>query len=97
MRWASQILFSFSDYAPDSATVLQGNVANDVETEQIVHEALTTSFFDAPLGSPHGRHILPRYTSYVQHRGSIPLSWQQDTSTSSLKPPIHRKQVTWTI
>ena len=78
---------------------LQGNVANDVETEQIVSEALTTSFYttlvaSAGPGKRKSQHqtkqLNPRYTSYVQNRGSIPLSWLQDTSTSSLKPPIHR-------
>lgn len=68
-------------------------MANDVETEQIVHEALTTSFYSGPSDASEGRKLTPRYTSYVQHRGSIPLSWQQDTSTSSLKPPIHRKNL----
>ncbi|CEG84681.1 Putative Polyphosphoinositide phosphatase Fig4 [Rhizopus microsporus] len=29
-----------------------------------------------------------RYTSYVQHRGSIPLIWSQDTTNMSPKPPI---------
>ena len=49
--------------------ILQGNVANEVETEQIVSEALTTPFYcpqpryssdEAP------RRPNPRYTSYVQ-------------------------------
>ncbi|KAG8527458.1 uncharacterized protein KY384_007610 [Bacidia gigantensis] len=61
-----------------------GYVANDVETEQIVSEMLTTSFH-APgpilFGNPH-------YTSYVQHRGSIPLYWTQDNSGVSPKPGI---------
>ena len=62
-----------------------GYVANDVETEQIVSEMLTTSFH-APgpvlFANPH-------YTSYVQHRGSIPLYWSQDTSGVQPKPDIH--------
>lgn len=46
-----------------------GYVANDVETEQIVSESLTTSFH-----SPGPKLFAsPQYTSYVQHRGSIPL------------------------
>ncbi|OAD70259.1 hypothetical protein PHYBLDRAFT_115553 [Phycomyces blakesleeanus NRRL 1555(-)] len=61
----------------------KGFVANDVETEQIVAEMTTTSFHstDRLYGNP-------RYTSYVQHRGSIPLIWSQDTTNMSPKPPI---------
>ncbi|CAO3590022.1 unnamed protein product [Absidia cylindrospora] len=61
----------------------KGFVANDVETEQIVAELSTTSFhsYDHLYGNPH-------YTSYVQHRGSIPLIWSQDTTNMSPKPPI---------
>ncbi|KAF1966144.1 hypothetical protein BU23DRAFT_560472 [Bimuria novae-zelandiae CBS 107.79] len=61
-----------------------GYVANDVETEQIVSEALTTSFH-AP-----GPRLWsnPNYTSYVQHRGSIPLYWTQDNSGVTPKPDI---------
>ena len=48
---------------------MQGNVANEVETEQIVAEALTTPFY-----YPSYRHAdeqptrrpSPNYTSYVQ-------------------------------
>ncbi|KAI7860657.1 SacI homology domain-containing protein [Circinella umbellata] len=60
-----------------------GFVANDVETEQIVAEMTTTSFHstDRLFGNP-------RYTSYVQHRGSIPLIWTQDPTNMSPKPPI---------
>ena len=61
-----------------------GYVANDVETEQIVSEMLTTS-----LHAP-GPELFanPNYTSYVQHRGSIPLHWTQDNSGVSPKPDI---------
>ncbi|XP_010520516.1 PREDICTED: phosphoinositide phosphatase SAC3-like isoform X2 [Tarenaya hassleriana] len=52
-----------------------GNVANDVETEQIVSE-------DVAEGSP--MHI----SSVVQNRGSIPLFWSQETSRLNLKPDI---------
>lgn len=58
---------------------LQGHVANEVETEQIVHSGLLTAF------PPPGR---PGYTSFVQHRGSIPLFWSQDASNLTPKPPI---------
>ncbi|KAI9304518.1 SacI homology domain-containing protein [Cunninghamella echinulata] len=61
----------------------KGFVANDVETEQIVADLSTTSFHsnDKLYGNS-------RYTSYVQHRGSIPLIWSQDTTNMSPKPPI---------
>ena len=60
----------------------KGHVANDVETEQIVSEQLTTPFYDAS-----GR-ISDRYTSFVQHRGSIPLNWSQNADGVNPKPPI---------
>jgi hypothetical protein len=61
-----------------------GYVANDVETEQIVSEALTTSFH-----APGPKfYASPTYTSYVQHRGSIPLYWTQDNTGVTPKPPI---------
>jgi hypothetical protein len=44
---------------------MQGFVANDVETEQIVHDASTLSFKNGG------------YTSFVQLRGSVPLFWSQ--------------------
>lgn len=61
-----------------------GYVANDVETEQIVAESQTTSFH-AP--GPE-LYCSPQYTSYVQHRGSIPLYWTQDNTGVTPKPPI---------
>ena len=61
-----------------------GYVANDVETEQIVAEMLTTSFH-APGPALYAN---PNYTSYVQHRGSIPLYWTQDSTGVSPKPDI---------
>ncbi|RDW80822.1 hypothetical protein BP5796_05520 [Coleophoma crateriformis] len=61
-----------------------GYVANDVETEQIVAEVLTTSFH-----APGPRLFAnPNFTSYVQHRGSIPLYWTQDNTGVTPKPPI---------
>lgn len=61
-----------------------GYVANDVESEQIVSEALTTSFH-----APGPRlYTNPTYTSYVQHRGSIPLYWTQDNTGVTPKPDI---------
>lgn len=61
-----------------------GYVANDVETEQIVSEMSETSFH-APGPALYAN---PLYTSYVQHRGSIPLYWTQDNSGVSPKPDI---------
>ncbi|KAI9141587.1 SacI homology domain-containing protein [Paraphysoderma sedebokerense] len=67
----------------------QGFVANEVETEQIVHDASTTT---PPLLPDKLKIITERYnrhyTSFVQHRGSIPLYWSQDTSNMAPKPPI---------
>ncbi|XP_037072871.1 polyphosphoinositide phosphatase-like, partial [Pollicipes pollicipes] len=52
-----------------------GDVANEVETEQIVHDACVSS--------------LERgfFSSHVQVRGSVPCHWYQDTSRIP-KPPI---------
>jgi phosphatidylinositol 3,5-bisphosphate 5-phosphatase len=66
-----------------------GYVANDVETEQIVSEMLTTSFH-APGPTLFAN---PNYTSHVQHRGSIPLYWTQDSTAVSPKPDIHMSVV----
>ncbi|XP_073193100.1 polyphosphoinositide phosphatase isoform X5 [Lepidochelys kempii] len=54
----------------------EGDVANEVETEQILCDASVMSF---SAGS---------YSSYVQVRGSVPLYWSQDISTMMPKPPI---------
>ncbi|XP_052147570.1 phosphoinositide phosphatase SAC2 isoform X1 [Oryza glaberrima] len=53
----------------------KGRVANDVETEQIVFE-------DTPDEIPH------QISSVVQHRGSIPLIWFQETSRLNIRPDI---------
>jgi phosphatidylinositol 3,5-bisphosphate 5-phosphatase len=50
----------------------EGKVANDVETEQILIEKI-----------PNGK-----ITSYVQHRGSVPLFWCQDPNSMLPSPPI---------
>jgi len=55
---------------------MQGAVANEVETEQIVYDASLTLNHKA------------RFTSFVQHRGSIPLYWSQDVNKMVPKPPI---------
>ncbi|KAL5533429.1 FIG4 [Sanghuangporus sanghuang] len=73
----------------------EGNVANEVETEQIVSEALTTPFYypaprdfsSDPSERPR-RAPSPHYTSYVQYRGSIPIYWVQETNAMTPKPPI---------
>ncbi|KAM0874687.1 hypothetical protein ACQ4PT_037244 [Festuca glaucescens] len=51
----------------------KGRVANDVETEQIVYEAVSRP---------------TEVSSVVQNRGSIPLFWSQDTSKLHIKPDI---------
>ncbi|KAG9014934.1 phosphatidylinositol-3,5-bisphosphate 5-phosphatase [Tulasnella sp. 427] len=69
----------------------EGNVANEVETEQIVYDANTTAFYKpAPRHSDAAGQRIPNsgYTSYVQYRGSIPLFWAQDTTQTHVKPPI---------
>ncbi len=54
----------------------KGDVANEVETEQIVHENTLSSFKKANV------------TSFVQMRGSVPGHWTQDTTTMVPKPQI---------
>ncbi|XP_046335599.2 polyphosphoinositide phosphatase-like isoform X2 [Haliotis rufescens] len=54
----------------------EGAVANEIETEQIVHDASVT-FLE------HGK-----VTSFTQMRGSIPLFWSQDIAKMVPKPPI---------
>ncbi|THG95141.1 hypothetical protein EW026_g6457 [Hermanssonia centrifuga] len=75
----------------------EGNVANEVETEQIVSETLTTSFYypASPASNPGGkpRRPSPNYTSYVQYRGSIPIYWTQETTSMVPRPPIETVSV----
>lgn len=66
-------LFSCSRYLKRGVNE-KGRVANDVETEQIVIE-------DAP-------DWCTQISSVVQHRGSIPLFWSQETSRLNIKPDI---------
>ncbi|RKO96717.1 hypothetical protein CXG81DRAFT_9606, partial [Caulochytrium protostelioides] len=62
----------------------EGYVANDVETEQIVADATTSALFN-----PHHRECgRSPATSFVQHRGSIPLYWSQENTNLAPKPPI---------
>jgi len=53
-----------------------GDVGNEVETEQIA--------CDASIGIDKMGH----YTSFVQMRGSVPAQWAQDMSKIQPKPPI---------
>lgn len=53
-----------------------GDVANEVETEQIVHDSMVSSF------------TAGRYSSFVQLRGSVPGHWSQDISKMVPKPTI---------
>lgn len=55
---------------------LDGDVANEVETEQIVHDASVSDFSQG------------FYTSFVQMRGSLPDRWSQDATKMVPKPPI---------
>ncbi|TFY57215.1 hypothetical protein EVG20_g8632 [Dentipellis fragilis] len=70
----------------------EGNVANEVETEQIISEALTTPFYYPSQQRHSGEGVRyrlnPNYTSYVQYRGSIPIYWTQELNSMSPKPPI---------
>ncbi|RUS76932.1 hypothetical protein EGW08_015305 [Elysia chlorotica] len=61
-------------------TNLEGYVANEVETEQIVQDTSVT-FLN------HGK-----VSSFVQHRGSVPLFWSQDIAKMVPKPPISLDQ-----
>lgn len=55
---------------------LDGDVANEVETEQIVHDASVSNFAKG------------FYTSFVQLRGSLPDRWSQDATKIVPKPTI---------
>lgn len=54
----------------------QGDVANEVETEQIVHDSGLSSL------------SLGHFSAFVQLRGSIPAQWSQDISKIVPKPAI---------
>lgn len=69
----TDFLFSYSRFLKRGVNE-EGCVANDVETEQIV-------ISDVPDGST-------QISSVVQHRGSIPLFWSQQTSRFNVKPDI---------
>jgi len=58
----------------------EGKVANDVEHEQILHDESNSSSSGI-------------YCSYLQHRGSIPTFWTQESSVTMPKPPIELNRV----
>ena len=58
----------------------QGNVANDVEFEQIIQDETQSS----------GKGV---FSSYLQVRGSIPIFWTQESSVTMPKPPIELNRV----
>jgi hypothetical protein len=64
----------------------RGYVANEVETEQIVCDESTTALSAASKGRNNNNNSM--FSSFVQHRGSIPLYWSQEVSNMSPKPPI---------
>lgn len=57
---------------------IDGNVANEVETEQIVHDSSISSFKNG------------YFTSFVQMRGSLPDRWSQNSTKIVPKPQINR-------
>lgn len=59
-----------------------GNVANEVDTEQIVCHDHDCCHDDCSGGCP------AQVTSIVQNRGSIPLYWSQKASMLNPKPDI---------
>lgn len=100
---------------------IQGDVANEVETEQIVSENVITPLW-VPLGrfdslppepdlSSSMNHsecsassssfwrkrvkMNPKYSSFVQLRGSIPVYWTQIAANMQAKPPIHSKYLVY--
>ena len=58
----------------------QGNVANDVESEQILH--------DESQSTTDGV-----FSSFIQVRGSIPTFWTQESSVTMPKPPIELNRI----
>lgn len=55
----------------------EGHVANEVEIEQIVHNASSSGLYA-------GGH----YTAFLQLRGSVPSFWSQDLTGMRPKPQI---------
>ena len=69
-------LFTLTHTHTHTHTHTQGHVANEVETEQLVHDASSKL------------HSNGRFTSYIQLRGSVPSFWSQDLSGIKPKPQI---------
>lgn len=68
---------------------VDGYVANDVETEQIVSKPVTTPFYwPASRFDASTLRASPHFASYVMMRGSIPVFWTQDSNNMSPRPPI---------
>lgn len=61
-----------------------GHVANEVESEQIVSDTLTTPFTSKNLD----HKVNPNFTSFLQYRGSVPIFWSQDPQMG-IKPMIN--------
>ncbi|GAB5358073.1 hypothetical protein AAMO2058_000427600 [Amorphochlora amoebiformis] len=61
----------------------RGQVANDVEVEQIVN-----GFDRDPIDRATGQASAGRFSSYVQNRASIPLFWTQQGRKMVAKPEI---------
>jgi phosphatidylinositol 3,5-bisphosphate 5-phosphatase len=55
---------------------MSGDVANEVESEQIVHR------------SHDSTGLAGSYAAFVQFRGSVPLFWTQETSVANPRPDI---------
>ena len=67
----NEVIHLFKMYG-DIFIHFKGNVANEVETEQIVSEALTTPFYYPTRGEVEehrNRRPSPNYTSYAQVSG----------------------------
>jgi len=79
--------------------VNEGNVANEVETEQIVSEALTTPFYYParrdPFNNQPERRPNPNYTSYVQvSQLYVPEQWYKSINQYRGSIPIYWTQET---
>lgn len=61
-----------------------GYVANEVETEQIL--------IDEDMRKAK-RGVNVAFTSFVHHRGSIPIHWTQDVNNITPKPPLQSKKL----
>ena len=76
MPYKRKVLIIYTPNIYNQNSILQGDVANEVETEQIVHDSGVSSLNDG------------RFSSFVQMRGSVPGHWSQDVSKMVPKPTI---------